>query len=394
MTGNFAALTSPDFGVNIHISSVYNSNRLENALVVDSVEYMCGGEYKTVKADDLKGLGQQVLKCEVGECAGVICKLVLVQGLDPLPNVQVQQIMYSGSEASGGAAPVFLRDVPSAISNSTIESASPGAVTAAPAQSSIPVVAALLGPPVDVVVKSTISAAAVPVAAPPADIPTSSLPAAPALEVVSASASPAAPSLAAAAPLAVAVAPAVAVTPAVAPAVTATTASVLKSAAPAVVSIKPLVAAAVAAAPAPAPAVAKPIPAPLPSLQPAPPAAKVAPVIQAPKPPNPVTIKPLGICATLTGTASTSFTLDASKFVANADSTYTETLANGSITVSITKDTTPASYGKLFTVQKCAKMALVSRDCANGGGLKVVSQGMSATEDWTISCTTTITLNH
>ncbi|KAJ3026929.1 UNVERIFIED_CONTAM: hypothetical protein HDU68_004818 [Siphonaria sp. JEL0065] len=90
-TGTFSALDASDLKVQIVV--VQADTVHGPAFVVDQVTYTCGSDVQTFSAGP--DLGQHVLECNGS-------KVVLGKGYDPVPNVQIQQILYLGSDATGG----------------------------------------------------------------------------------------------------------------------------------------------------------------------------------------------------------------------------------------------------------------------------------------------------
>ncbi|ORY50223.1 hypothetical protein BCR33DRAFT_713057 [Rhizoclosmatium globosum] len=90
--GVVTLVNTPDFGLTATLSSHWSSNRVADVVVVDTVEYRCGGDVRTLDGT----IGMEVLQCWSGES-------VLMGSWDPVSHVQVQQVVYGGGLGIGGA---------------------------------------------------------------------------------------------------------------------------------------------------------------------------------------------------------------------------------------------------------------------------------------------------
>ncbi|KAJ3287094.1 hypothetical protein HDU79_005979 [Rhizoclosmatium sp. JEL0117] len=97
--GVVTLVNTPDFGLTATLSSHWSNNRVADVVVVDTVEYRCGSDVRTLDGT----IGMEVLQCWSGECASVTCKAVLMGSWDPVSHVQVQQVVYGGGLGIGGA---------------------------------------------------------------------------------------------------------------------------------------------------------------------------------------------------------------------------------------------------------------------------------------------------
>ncbi|ORY33892.1 hypothetical protein BCR33DRAFT_723103 [Rhizoclosmatium globosum] len=97
--GIVTLVNTPDFGLTATLSSHWSNNRVADVVVVDTVEYRCGSDVRTLDGT----IGMEVLQCWSGECASVTCKAVLMGSWDPVSHVQVQQVVYGGVLGIGGA---------------------------------------------------------------------------------------------------------------------------------------------------------------------------------------------------------------------------------------------------------------------------------------------------
>ncbi|KAJ3124283.1 hypothetical protein HK100_011296 [Physocladia obscura] len=93
-TGTYYAINSVEFQVQIVVGQHFSSNLDKDVLVVDQVLYTCGTNAVTFTTASISST--QSLSC-----AGV-GTLVVEPGYDPIPNVNIQQILYLGSQGIGG----------------------------------------------------------------------------------------------------------------------------------------------------------------------------------------------------------------------------------------------------------------------------------------------------
>ncbi|KAJ3222140.1 hypothetical protein HDU81_010090 [Chytriomyces hyalinus] len=101
--GQFFAVDSAEMKVQVNVVSTFAPNLKKEVLVVNELRYSCGGSApQTFTTRALAGKGPMTLSCDVGTCARTTCRVVILPGLDPVPNVQIQQIQYMGTKGNGG----------------------------------------------------------------------------------------------------------------------------------------------------------------------------------------------------------------------------------------------------------------------------------------------------
>ncbi|TPX59316.1 hypothetical protein CcCBS67573_g09094 [Chytriomyces confervae] len=101
--GQFFAVDSAEMKVQVNIVSTFAPNLKKEVHVVNELRYSCGGSApQTFTTRALTGKGPMTLSCDIGTCARTTCRVVILPGLDPVPNVQIQQIQYMGTRGNGG----------------------------------------------------------------------------------------------------------------------------------------------------------------------------------------------------------------------------------------------------------------------------------------------------
>ncbi|KAJ3025879.1 UNVERIFIED_CONTAM: hypothetical protein HDU68_006551 [Siphonaria sp. JEL0065] len=99
--GTFYAFQSDEMNILVTISSHYVSRLARNMLVVDKVVFKCiDGQSKTFETATLTSA--QKLVCSCASAPAGSCSLTVVPGVEPVPNVSVQEIRYLGTKAIGG----------------------------------------------------------------------------------------------------------------------------------------------------------------------------------------------------------------------------------------------------------------------------------------------------
>ncbi|KAI9348139.1 hypothetical protein BDR26DRAFT_892362 [Obelidium mucronatum] len=100
--GTFYALNSDEMTVQVVVGSHYVPRLAKNVYIVDQVTFSCkDGQQKTFTTANTTVTNKLV--CNTGSCKiqdG--CSLTVLPGLDPIPNVNVQEVRYMGSKAIGG----------------------------------------------------------------------------------------------------------------------------------------------------------------------------------------------------------------------------------------------------------------------------------------------------
>ncbi|KAJ3060381.1 hypothetical protein HDU98_003625 [Podochytrium sp. JEL0797] len=99
--GTYFAFQSTEMTVQIVVGSHWSANLGRNVLVTDQLTYTCGTQapitYTTANVPPTLQLNCKA--CPVG----VDCLVTIGQGLDPVPNLQIQQILYNrGTNGLGG----------------------------------------------------------------------------------------------------------------------------------------------------------------------------------------------------------------------------------------------------------------------------------------------------
>ncbi|KAJ3006969.1 UNVERIFIED_CONTAM: hypothetical protein HDU68_003773 [Siphonaria sp. JEL0065] len=98
--GTFYAINSQDMSLQVVVGQHYSQNLAKDVLVVDQVKYTCGSETQTFTTANVPPSKQ--FTCKAGTCASTNCLVTIGQGLDPIPNVQISQILYEGTQGLGG----------------------------------------------------------------------------------------------------------------------------------------------------------------------------------------------------------------------------------------------------------------------------------------------------
>ncbi|KAI8608824.1 hypothetical protein BC830DRAFT_1085935 [Chytriomyces sp. MP71] len=93
------ALKSNDMNVQVNVAPATRNG--QQVLIVDKVIYTCGSQTQTFTLDTITS-AMTKLSCDQGSCAGTACTLSVIKGLDPVPNVSIQEIRYMGSTGQGG----------------------------------------------------------------------------------------------------------------------------------------------------------------------------------------------------------------------------------------------------------------------------------------------------
>ncbi|KAI8837720.1 hypothetical protein BJ741DRAFT_603117 [Chytriomyces cf. hyalinus JEL632] len=99
-TGTMYALQSKDMNVQVNMATKQRNG--ESVIIVDSITFACGNETPQTFTIETVGKAPRVLSCKAGSCAGTTCTATILEGSDPVPNVQVQEIRYFGTTGSGG----------------------------------------------------------------------------------------------------------------------------------------------------------------------------------------------------------------------------------------------------------------------------------------------------
>ncbi|KAJ3235676.1 hypothetical protein HDU81_000237 [Chytriomyces hyalinus] len=99
-TGTMYALQSKDMNVQVNMATKQRNG--QSVIIVDSITFACGNETPQTFTIETVGKAPRVLSCKAGSCAGTTCTATILEGSDPVPNVQVQEIRYFGTTGSGG----------------------------------------------------------------------------------------------------------------------------------------------------------------------------------------------------------------------------------------------------------------------------------------------------
>ncbi|KAI8622469.1 hypothetical protein BC830DRAFT_1162925 [Chytriomyces sp. MP71] len=101
--GTYFALDSEEMQVQVTIVSKYSQNLGKEVLVVEELSYACtGGERSRITTEELRERGPMTMSCAMGSCARGTCRVSILPGSDPVPNIQIQQIQYFGTMGKGG----------------------------------------------------------------------------------------------------------------------------------------------------------------------------------------------------------------------------------------------------------------------------------------------------
>ncbi|KAI9334740.1 hypothetical protein BDR26DRAFT_866686 [Obelidium mucronatum] len=99
-TGTFYAIHSQEMSLQVVTGEHYSQNLAKTVVVVDQIVYTCGSETQTFTTANVPASKQFV--CKAGSCGSQPCLVTVGQGLDPVPNVQISQILYGGNQGLGG----------------------------------------------------------------------------------------------------------------------------------------------------------------------------------------------------------------------------------------------------------------------------------------------------
>ncbi|KAI8613790.1 hypothetical protein BC830DRAFT_1191747, partial [Chytriomyces sp. MP71] len=102
--GSFWAVQSEEFQIRLHITQQFSRNLHQDVYIVDRVEYLCGTDSTAEETFSTPLPGPVSRICTRGACgdAGARCSMQLLPGLDPVPNVQAQEVWYLGTRGLGG----------------------------------------------------------------------------------------------------------------------------------------------------------------------------------------------------------------------------------------------------------------------------------------------------
>ncbi|KAJ3292396.1 hypothetical protein HDU79_001480 [Rhizoclosmatium sp. JEL0117] len=79
-----------------------NTTTVFDWLIVREVWFTCGGQTQYFNMQSTQLSQQTTMNCNVGTCQGTICRLTLEFGTDPVPDINIVELMYFGTKGIGG----------------------------------------------------------------------------------------------------------------------------------------------------------------------------------------------------------------------------------------------------------------------------------------------------